>query len=427
MPVLFVNSCCSECLPNATSHMPRRSGCADGFAFLNRTFPAVMDPKGHIFPVLGCYEVHPGRPVQSLFHVKDEKHGHYRGVFKAFLAGLVSHGHFQRGGTFFWRADDDGTMPTDVEHALYDRGQPLVTHAHFGCPNPARIVFAPDPHFIERRGFEAILKNLSQALPWQRRMAKVFWRGSTTGQFRTCAGENRYTCQDGCFNLTRVDMCNRSVGAAWIDAKIVNVINCCHGRERELQRLGLLGKEAQSAEWMEHRGILDVDGSVNAWGMYWRMASGSVLFRVESAYCNSYIAAMRPWRHYIPISSDLSDLVDKTRLITAVDLPTIKLLLRVKHNLQRLAAGYTYDKQVGRFVKALNHIWQSTLRFNVSSQNKAKCRVPVSRQCRACGMSIVRNKQGLLPCCSGVYQRFRQEACPTPLFSALAREPVPVE
>ena len=55
-------------------------------------------------------------------------------------------------------------------------------------------------------------------------------------------------------------------------------------------------------EWANSSGILDVDGNVNAWGLYWRLASGSTIFKVESEYISSYTEHALPFVHYIPIA-----------------------------------------------------------------------------------------------------------------------------
>ena len=66
----------------------------------------------------------------------------------------------------------------------------------------------------------------------------------------------------------------------------------------------LQGANVPEHLWPRHRALLDIDGNSNAWGLYWRMASGSVVFRVAS-YCNHYTAGMRPWVHFVPLPDDV--------------------------------------------------------------------------------------------------------------------------
>ena len=55
---------------------------------------------------------------------------------------------------------------------------------------------------------------------------------------------------------------------------------------------------------------LDIDGEAGAtWsGLRWKMCSGNLVFKVESPYENWWYPTIEPWKHYIPIRSDLSDL-----------------------------------------------------------------------------------------------------------------------
>ena len=53
-------------------------------------------------------------------------------------------------------------------------------------------------------------------------------------------------------------------------------------------------------------------GEVNAWsGLWWKLYSHSVVFKVHSHYEQWYYHLLVPWIHYIPILSDLSDLDEK--------------------------------------------------------------------------------------------------------------------
>lgn len=78
------------------------------------------------------------------------------------------------------------------------------------------------------------------------------------------------------------------VDAKLIDAKLSNLNQLCKGKEMEFQ--SLLGKETPEIRWSNYRGVIEIDGNVDAWGNRWRMISGSVVFRVESPYISSFTA-----------------------------------------------------------------------------------------------------------------------------------------
>ena len=128
----------------------------------------------------------------------------------------------------------------------------------------------------------------------------------------------------------------------------------------------------KETEWVKHRGILDIDGNVNAWGLFWRLASGSVLFKVESEFTNLYAQHMVPWYHYIPIARDLSDLKAVTKLVTltpsndilrgneVVDFARIlrepALMESIAKNAIDFTQRFTYKKVVEQVVNQLNEI-----------------------------------------------------------------------
>ena len=63
-----------------------------------------------------------------------------------------------------------------------------------------------------------------------------------------------------------------------------------------------MSPRAAEAAWADSSGILDVDGNVNAWGLYWRLASGSTIFKVESEHISAYTEHAVPFVHYVPIA-----------------------------------------------------------------------------------------------------------------------------
>lgn len=57
--------------------------------------------------------------------------------------------------------------------------------------------------------------------------------------------------------------------------------------------------------------ILLLDGFVAPWRTVWALNSGSTILKQDSSYKELYYDELLPYFHYIPIKSDLSDLIDK--------------------------------------------------------------------------------------------------------------------
>lgn len=65
-------------------------------------------------------------------------------------------------------------------------------------------------------------------------------------------------------------------------------------------------------EQRKYKYILDIDGWTNTWdGTIWKLYSGSVMLKVESVWKQWYYDKLIPWKHYVPIANDFSDLNEK--------------------------------------------------------------------------------------------------------------------
>jgi Glycosyl transferase family 90 len=59
----------------------------------------------------------------------------------------------------------------------------------------------------------------------------------------------------------------------------------------------------------DYKYILHIDGFVAAWRMTFEMFSMSVILKVDSPWVEHYYKHLKPWVHFIPIKSDLSNLI----------------------------------------------------------------------------------------------------------------------
>ncbi len=116
-------------------------------------------------------------------------------------------------------------------------------------------------------------------------------------------------------------------------------------------------------DWINYRCILDIDGSVNAWGLMWRLGSGSVIMKVASNWTNAYINVMRPWVHYVPIKADLSDFAGMTHLVTTVEYSD--LLQEIAKNSDCLRSRFTLSQEIRRVAMELQVFWR--LRYTSST------------------------------------------------------------
>ena len=104
---------------------------------------------------------------------------------------------------------------------------------------------------------------------------------------------------------------------------------------------------------MDYRGMIDIDGHVDAWGSHWRYATQSVVFKVESDYVNIYSNSLLDGVHYIGLNANLSDLLPKTAIITSNDTDTLKYLEKIAENARQTITAFSYGSEVERVAQVL--------------------------------------------------------------------------
>ena len=260
-----------------------------------------------------------------------------------FVLDVINNAKLQEGGCFYSFFGDDADLPPSVMETLFTLGQPLLSHAfrkHQKHPN-IHAILVPDFHFIRSRGYKDIISKFSIRF-FEPKIPKVFWRGTPTGP------------NYGEIVNQRSQMCVLAKHTFWVDAGITKVFS--DAAEKAYEADGILKEFTPELEWANYQGIIDVDGSVNAWGLFWRLASGSVVFKFESNWSNPYIESMIPWLHYIPLKADLSDFVEITRLINSTSMQG--LFQRIALNAKELTERFSYEAEVTRVATDLTQYWR---------------------------------------------------------------------
>ena len=65
-------------------------------------------------------------------------------------------------------------------------------------------------------------------------------------------------------------------------------------------------------EMIKYKYILDIDGNACTWdATAWKLNSGSVIFKTNSDWTQWFYSEYLPWKHYVPVKEDFSDLNSK--------------------------------------------------------------------------------------------------------------------
>jgi hypothetical protein len=184
------------------------------------------------------------------------------------------------------------------------------------CSNATEAFLVPDPYFTATEGYNDSKRRLaSNFLPWDARKPIAFWRGGTSGQ-RT--GDRSWQ------TLPRIKLCiiSREQGE-FIDAGISHVAqSLTPNEEQEIAECGLVRDSVPFIAFAQYKYQIDIDGNSNSWpGLFQKLLTGNPVLKVTSphGYRQWYYHLLEPWINFVPVGSDMADLVEKIQWLKAND------------------------------------------------------------------------------------------------------------
>lgn len=217
------------------------------------------------------------------------------------------------------------------------------------CDNRPEYFLVPDAVFVLHRGYTAMRRVATeQAVPWRERLPIGYWRGGTSGHPTDRAL--------GWRALPRIRLC--AIGQEnqnLIDAGITHIAQMPDTKsEQELRNSGVMRPFIPAEEFRRYKYQIDIDGNTNSWpGLFQKLLTGSPVLKVASqyGYRQWYYDRLRPWINFVPVTSDMSDLVEKVGWLREND----DAARRIGENGQALAMSLRYDselKAAGRTIAA---------------------------------------------------------------------------
>ena len=179
------------------------------------------------------------------------------------------------------------------------------------CDNRPEYFLAPDPNFLLTEGYERMRRMVAKhSVVWEQRIPIAFWRGSTGGRVADPA--------IGWRSLPRIRLCmlgrdHPDLMDAGLSATAQLHVYGIES-EDEVRATGLMRAYVPDAEAMKFKYQIDIDGNVNSWpGLFQKLLTGNPVLKVASpyGYRQWYYDRLEPWRNFVPVASDMSDLVEK--------------------------------------------------------------------------------------------------------------------
>jgi hypothetical protein len=230
-----------------------------------------------------------------------------------------------------------------------------ATGARFApSTNRSDVVAIPDPYFCTHRAFGQWRELAdTQDVPWNRRSADILWVGAASGNgtFDPVLGamhpQRAAPRLRLCMALKDIDACSGRIYFLPTEEATLDV----------LHRHGYATERVPEESWLTRKFAIDMDGQTNTWSnLLVRFHLGCCVLKVESefGYRQWYYDRIRPWEHFIPVRSDLSDLAEKIEWARSHDARS----RQIAENGRAFARTLTYEAGLADAVRLITENWK---------------------------------------------------------------------
>lgn len=209
------------------------------------------------------------------------------------------------------------------------------------CSNRDDSILIPDTDFLNSFGYRQSRMDFSLDAPaWKKRMQLAFWRGSTTG---VRLGESWHS-------LPRLRLCqlsNQVEHQSMFDVGVSSLTQVSKNEEKEIIEAGYIRNFVPLSLSNQYKYQIDIDGNTNAWpALFQKLLSGSAVLKIASPhnFRQWYYDELVPWVNYVPVKSDMSDLVEKIHWLIDHDDEAMQIGI----NGRKLASKLTYDEELNK-------------------------------------------------------------------------------
>jgi hypothetical protein len=228
------------------------------------------------------------------------RQGHYTSYFRFYDAISKMNSGSQLEGSFIAFFEDGlYTKYQDLARRvpIFSVGKSIHDHYSF---------IIPDATFIDNNAHQQSKITIDQkeaSIDWKNKKNILFWRGAASG-LETVTSEWE--------NALRIRLCKKvkELNTPLCDIGISRIAPCGNiAYEKGVLELEILKPEVPFSEFLNYKYQLDIDGVCCAWlSFFLKLYSNTVTFKVASEFQQWYYHLLKPWHHYIPLSTDFSEI-----------------------------------------------------------------------------------------------------------------------
>jgi hypothetical protein len=199
----------------------------------------------------------------------------------------------------------------------------------------------------------SINKVLTNTADFSVKKMKAIWRGSTTGQDSLYADKelNKFT------RLRLIELSKMYPDK--LNAKFTKYVQYVEKFPEKFRaydtKIDPKDNTLSPYEQAFYKYIVIADGNVATYGLYWALASGSVVLKQDSdqiMFIEEGSDAIVPYVHYVPIKKDFSDLIEKIDWLISSDAEAKKI---AKNALMYAKKHFTLENLTSKMITSMNH------------------------------------------------------------------------
>lgn len=143
------------------------------------------------------------------------------------------------------------------------------------------------------------------AIPWEKKLDIAIWRGTQTGGAYTLENWRNFPrSQLVLFSQQHSEL---------IDARFSGFTQVTEDAKKDILNASAVGDAISMLEFGRYKYIINMDGNGWAARLPFLFALGSTVLKEESNYMEFWYSSLKPFVHYVPFKSDLSDLEDNIK------------------------------------------------------------------------------------------------------------------
>jgi hypothetical protein len=216
------------------------------------------------------------------------------------------------------------------------------------CSNRNRQILIPDTDFLESKGYINTRNHFElNEVPWELRRPVAFWRGNTTG---IRSGDSWRTIP----RIQLCEICSDPKISNLFDVGLSGLAQIPKAEQKSLKASSLLRGYVPIFSSNQYKYQIDIDGNSNAWaGLFQKLLSKSTVLKIASPhrFQQWYYDRLIPWEHFVPVESEMGDLVEKTQWLIAND----DKAMQIGQQGAEFACSLTYDKVISEALQKIRN------------------------------------------------------------------------